>query len=49
MLPTKFNEWNNKNTGNEITMNDLKEAGFSSVRSIKVTLPIQTGLIVAEA
>ncbi|OUV99902.1 MAG: hypothetical protein CBD16_07255 [Betaproteobacteria bacterium TMED156] len=27
----------------------LKEAGFSSVRSIKVTLPIQTGLIVAEA
>ena len=30
-LKTKFKEWNDKNTGtNEITMNDLKEAGFSA-------------------
>ena len=27
----------------------LKEAGFSSIKSLKVTLPIQTGLIVAKA
>ena len=27
----------------------LRQAGFSSTRSLKVTLPIQTGLIVAEA